>query len=489
MSNTGTTVELSSFQGSHASAASIRSNFSARTVSTTMADLTRERLSRPARLMAAAAVAKKKWPIAQTTVLLFRLFDFCANVLMLCGTLWYVDQRAVVPFFVLFWYLPAWHRVGSWWKPLRLPLLNFVVDDFSMLGLHPNPRPAKFIHLIYVLRVFILAVAVPALAFSSWEAWFEVFANRNAVDIFNCDGKRESECIPPGSKTVWKVAGLTSLALTYIWLLGLTALLLLAFVKKKGPLSWEKDKDSMKRIDRLAEHIDLAAAHADWRTCVAVMKKLRSKHPSLKLTTIGTTMGPSVAWIVHLLLDISVAYTFFSHGWPRRHKDHPEHDSYLPDMILGGLTVLNFGMVLWHTARVAGSYNPFLMFPEARASFLRGVFTERFVDIVYSDLGFHVLPTLFINAFGLPFRADSVFKLVGAVWAILLTVFSSVPFIFQQFDLGVEREGLAQEQRVRLTTADQRAMYADRPVAQIEAASSAEVERETVRNQIRERLF
>jgi len=207
------------------------------------------------------------------------------------------------------------------------------------------------------------------------------------------------------------------------------------------------------------------------------------------LTTIGTTLGPAVAWIVHLLLDISVAHTFFSHGWERRDRKHKEHESFVPDMICAGLTVLNFVLVLRHTAKVAGSYNPFLMLPEAKASFLRGVYTERFVDIVYSDLGFHVLPTLFINAFGLPFVADNMFKLVGAVWAILLTVFSSVPFIFQQFDLGVEREGFAREERVRLTTADQRSMYGGRPVVQLEAASREEVEKETIKTQLRERLF
>jgi len=406
---------------------------------------------------------------------------------MLCGTSWYVHHYALVPFFIIFWYLPAWHRVRSWWKPLRLPLLNFVMDDFSMLGLHPKPRPAKLMHMTAVLRVFILAVGIPVLAFSPWEAWFEVFANENAVDIFYCT-EGVKHCIPPRSRFVWKFAGKACLVLTYVWLLGATVLLLLACVKK-GPLSWEKDKNALKRIDWLAQHIDVAAAHEDWRACVAHMKKIRSKHPKLKLTTIGTTVGPAVAWIVHLLLDISVAYTFFSHGWERREKGHPQHGSFTPDMIMAGLTVLNFVLVLRHTAKVAGSYNPFLMFPEAKASFLRGVFTERFVDIVYSDLGFHVLPTLFINAFGLPFVADNLFKLVGAVWAILLTVFSSVPFIFQQFDLGVEREGFDQEQRMRLTTTDQRAVHEERPVVQLEVISCEEVERETIKTQVRERLF
>jgi len=433
----------------------------------------RASLSAPARLMAALAVAQEREPKSKVAAMTYRLTEFCANVVCLFCVLWLVWHWAWLVLFALLWYLPAAWRTRSFWRPVRLPLLNFVVDDFSLLGLHPTPRPAHTMHVICLLRVLVLIVVVPAFAASTEvPMWLKtLFSNENAIHILFQGKPLHGESIPERSLLVWAVFAIIMLALAALWAL-LVSVMLLAACRGSGPLSWEKNKLMLGKIDELASLIDLATSQSDWRACLHMMRNIQGDHPSLKLTTVGATFGPAVGTLVHLVLDIFVAYTFFSHGF-----NYPK--SLVPDFILGSLTILNFLFTLVHNAFISGG-NPFAMAGEAWRSFERGAFTENYVRILYGDLGAHVLPTLGINIFGLPFRADHPLKVVSAIMAIFITIATSVPFIFQQFDLGIEREGFVQE-RVSLA----RAME---PPAAAPAELSQE-QLEGVSLELRKRLF
>mmetsp|Transcript_19442 Transcript_19442/g.60143 ORF Transcript_19442/g.60143 Transcript_19442/m.60143 type:complete len:485 (-) Transcript_19442:71-1525(-) len=398
----------------------------------------RASLSAPARLMAALAVVQERGPKAKAAAMGYRLAEFCANVVCLFCVLWVVWHWAVLALFALLWYLPAAWRTGSLWRPIRLPLLNFVVDDFSLLGVHPKPRPAHVMHAICLLRVLVLIVVIPAFAASTnVPEWMKIlFSNENAIHILFQGKPLHGESIPERSLLVWAVFAIIMLALAALWAL-LVSVMLLAACRGSGPLSWEKNKLMLGKIDELASLIDLATSQSDWRACLHMMRNIQGDHPSLKLTTVAKTFGPAVGTLVHLALDVAVAHTFFSHG-----LNNPE--SFVPDCTLGSLTILNMLFTLLHNTLVGGS--PWAIAGEAWRSFERGALTETYVRILYGDLGAHVLPALAIKIFGLPFCADNTVKVATGILAIVGTIPGSVPFIFQQFDLGIEREGFVEEQ-------------------------------------------
>jgi len=411
-------------------------------------DAARQRLSTGARMMAALALAQNRWPRSKSLALAYRLTEFSANVLCLCCMLWVVWHWTVLVLFVALWYLPAACHTGSLWKPVRLPLLNFVVDDFSLLGMHPTLRPALKMHALCLFRVLILLVAIPYLIVSDHipRRFRFMLSEENSLHVLFWGQLLHGRQIPDPSADAWIALTVAVLLLSGLWVL-LASSMILAACARAGPLSWGRDKPLLREVDRLAAQVDQALGQADWRACLRQMQRLKAEHPGLKLTTVATTCGPAAGTLVHLLLDLSVAHTFFSHGW-----NYPA--SRLQDFILGALTTLNFLFTLVHNCHAAGG-NPFAVVTEARQSFDRGAFTERYIRILYGDLGAHVLPTLGINVFGLPSRADHPIKVFGAIAAILVTVATCVPFIFQQFDLGAEREGFADQRLQSLEPAKQ----------------------------------
>mmetsp|Transcript_18325 Transcript_18325/g.57413 ORF Transcript_18325/g.57413 Transcript_18325/m.57413 type:complete len:485 (-) Transcript_18325:60-1514(-) len=398
----------------------------------------RASLSAPARLMAALAVVQERGPKAKAAAMGYRLAEFCANVVCLFCVLWVVWHWAVLALFALLWYLPAAWRTGSLWRPIRLPLLNFVVDDFSLLGVHPKPRPAHVMHAICLLRVLVLIVVIPAFAASTnVPEWMKIlFSNENAIDILFQGKPIHGKYIPEEALVAWELFANATLALSSLWAL-LAGAMFAAACLGHGPLSWERDEPMLGKIDRLASLVDQATSQPDSRACLLAMRRLQADHPSLKLTTVAKTFGPAVGTLVHLALDVAVAHTFFSHG-----LNNPE--SFVPDCTLGSLTILNMLFTLLHNTLVGGS--PWAIAGEAWRSFERGALTETYVRILYGDLGAHVLPALAIKIFGLPFCADNTVKVATGILAIVGTIPGSVPFIFQQFDLGIEREGFVEEQ-------------------------------------------
>jgi len=290
-------------------------------------------------------------------------------------------------------------------------------------------------HIVCLFRVLILIVAVPSLASSAGTSeWLKlIFPHEQSIRMLYEGQLLNGNRIPRESVEEWAAFGAAILALAVLWVLVTLPMVLAAAFCAAGPLSWERDAVLLGDIDGLAAKIHLAAGHNDWRVCLFKMKRLREVHPSLQLTTVITTFGPAAGTLAHLALDLSAAYTFFSHG--RRHPT-TRHS----DFVLGSLTVINFIFTLMHNCNV-GRGNPLAMIKEAKLSFERGVYTDTYIKILYGDAGAHMLVTTAINVFGLPFRADNPLKVASALMAIIITVVTCVPFIFQQFDLGTEREG------------------------------------------------
>jgi len=405
-------------------------------------------ISNAAHMMAALAVVQDRWPKLKMMALLYRLTEFCANVICLWGSFWLLWYWVAIGFAMLLWYLPAAVRTRSLWKLIRLPLLNFVVDDFSLLGLHPMARPAVKMYAVCLLRVLILIVVIPWFATSAvLPDWLKkVLSNENAIHILFQGQELHGQRIPLESVQEWATLMGVVLSMSALWVLLTLCLLGAALCCGSGPLAWRADAALQREIESLAEEIDSANCHADWRACLLQMKRLQEEHPCLKLTTVGSTLGPAVGAVAHLVLDVASAYIFFSHG-----QRYPS--SRVPDFSLGILTLVNFVFTLMHNCN-AGKGNPLAMIREAKASFERGVFTDAYIKILYGDQGAHVLLTLGVNVFGIPFRADNPLKVASALMAILTTVATCVPFIFQQFDLGSEQEGLelgaGQAKKIRL---------------------------------------
>jgi len=164
------------------------------------------------------------------------------------------------------------------------------------------------------------------------------------------------------------------------------------------------------------------------RECYKRMCKLKEDHPSLVLANPGNTLGPALGFWLRCFSEIFAVYLFVDSG-----------DYHWAVLLICTLLLTTYRH---------GPTPPWVIFAESLRSIRRGIRTEEFYQLIWADMGAHVLPATLIKLSSLPFTTGGSSGTISALFAAI-GVFASVVitsvFVFEQFDLGTEEEGYGHE--------------------------------------------
>uniref|UniRef100_A0A7S4UA76 Uncharacterized protein n=1 Tax=Alexandrium monilatum TaxID=311494 RepID=A0A7S4UA76_9DINO len=339
---------------------------------------------------------------------------------------WFVQPVLLTLLFVLLWYLPAVLHNGSFGKPLGYPLLNFVVDDFSFLNIHPTPRSAWNMYAIAAARVFLLLLMIPLLN-PAWSplpgSVLHLLAHKQVLDIMRerlADSKRVLPVV-----YLWVGLNVFVVVLSVCWLVVTLHMLLVQECRGvRSPIRGFIDAELLRSIGSLADEVEAASA-LEPSGCRREMQRLQETHPKLKIANFFSTFGPAWAVILHIGIDVVNIVSFATTG-----RDPTR-------AILLGLAVFITLCYAAQTARVGLRS----LYQESVLSWERGLFTESYLAFVRADRGVQTIPALIIINSALPFTVTSAMASVGALGSVGIAVALVVPFICEQYDYGIERDG------------------------------------------------
>lgn len=405
-----------------------------------------KRFTSGTRLCAAMAVATERHPLRAAGALGFRILELSAQALLPAVMLWIVEPLAMAILFILLWYLPAAWHVRSYVKPLTFPLLAFVVDDFSVLGFHPTPRPAKCMYRIMVVRVALLLAVIPLsmpaisplpqsvrLFFFDRDVW-DAFAHQIRHGNWRFVGGRTMNAV-----YLWLFLACSVFVLSIGWLLmALHMLCVTSCLGLRSPIMGDTSRD-MPRVLELSAAIEVKideTKDSGDEACRQALLTLQPRYPKLKPTNSCSTFGPMMGFTSRLVTE-GYSIALFVAAGVEAYNVKGDVNMAARQILLA--TIL--GITLAITLVTIGMQNPQTIFREAMRSWTRGVYTEGYLAIVRADKGAQALPALFVKIYGLPFAADSIFSVVVS-WGSILGVIGVVSlFTFQQFDLGIEDVG------------------------------------------------
>lgn len=373
-----------------------------------------------ARSAATKAMVSEELCLSPLVVSLYRLAELCANVILPSLATWLADPWVVVVLFVVLWYCPAVARTRSFGKPLGYPLLNFVLDDFSFLNLHPHPRSPWCMYGLAMLRVCILLALVPLLLpdVSPLPDAIRTFFSAAALKHLEYFDRENTSTLDIVAKEIWKVVLMLGLAMTLLWLL-MTVPMLLVEQRLCQP-------DGLAdRIKSLAVEIEYVSSGLPPELCRHELEALQQRHPKLKMASFLNTFGPAWAVLVHLGMDLMNIATF------------AQGEDYARAGLLGFVVLVTICYANNLTTNGCLS-----LYGEAKLSWERGVWTDDYVAFLKADKGIQAIPSLIVTLSGVPFKARSFVGTLGGLGSICINVALLVPFITEQFDLGLETEGL-----------------------------------------------
>eukprot|EP00927_Polykrikos_kofoidii_P058978 TRINITY_DN5393_c0_g1_i1.p1 TRINITY_DN5393_c0_g1~~TRINITY_DN5393_c0_g1_i1.p1 ORF type:complete len:608 (+),score=56.02 TRINITY_DN5393_c0_g1_i1:64-1824(+) len=382
----------------------------------------------PARLFSAKTVISETHCIMHLAVLLYRLLEFCANVLMFCFATWILHPVIYVSAFVLLWYLPATLHMRGWRRPILYPLVNFVVDDFSFHNIHPTPRNATCVYVFAVVRVAFLLVFVPMVApphFSKFSVPFmSVFRNEPAI------GQMTKVFYDANSKQLAKlIVSLTGLAIFLFFVAGIVWICIVVHMLTvrscagyASPICGEKDESMLERIDELGAQLELVS-NLEPKECFAELMRLKRTRPKFKHAGFFPTFGPAWAVVLHIGLDLFNAFNFFNSG------------DYWRTVALAVLVLIT----IFYVSNLT-EHGLLSIYTECKRSWDSGIFTRDYMTFVRADKGIQSIPSLVLTVSGLPFTVSRPTDMFGCIGALVTTTCVLVPFINREYDYGVEQE-------------------------------------------------
>lgn len=375
---------------------------------------TPQRYGAPAHLAAATAVARERYLLSCPAAMAYRLLELCASALCPAGMCWLVDPCAMLPLFVLLWYLPAAVRLGSLTKPLQYPMLCFVVDGVSLLGLHPLPRAAQGIYAVCLLRVLVLFSLFPMC--SEWSPIpsevKDLVINWKVLELFGRAEASESAEVVHMAE-LWLGASALILALSLLWVL-ITLVMLCC-----SAFDGKSDHDSLRKIDALAADVKRASDLTP-QECYADLVKLRLTHPGLQFANLFTTAGPAWASVLHLVMDAGNVCSLFLHSrWT----------------LAVPLAVSVFASLVYLYRSAFGQQH---LARQVMLSLKRGLFTDGYMVAVRGDKGVLRIPETVLKVYSLPFAAKGLLPVLAAVLSIAGNVVLVAKFVFTEFDLGIQ---------------------------------------------------
>mmetsp|Transcript_143861 Transcript_143861/g.261229 ORF Transcript_143861/g.261229 Transcript_143861/m.261229 type:complete len:386 (-) Transcript_143861:52-1209(-) len=374
-------------------------------------------ISPNARLAASLAVARAHYPLGIKAAFLYRLLELTASAILPAGMCWVVDPAAMAPLFVLLWYLPAAIRTKSLTKPLAQPILCFAVDDVSLLGMHPAPRPAKGMYAIAIARVLALFAIFPLFSETSPlpQDFKDLVMNRKALETFN------SPLFIAGKFHIWDLwlaACVAVMVVSAIWIVVTLVLLLLTPLfggfAAKGPL------EEVKALAIQIQHF----AGLEPADCRQGLLKLKTWNPQLKLASLFNTVGPAWACFLHLAMDTGNVCKL---GW------HGKWTLALPLAICVAVSLM------YLTRASKGSLN---LPKEVLLSLKSGLVTENWMEAIRGDKAVLRIPETVLKIYALPFVATSWMSVLSAAGAISGNVVLVAKFVYTEFDVGIENFGM-----------------------------------------------
>lgn len=455
----------------------------------------RESISAPARFMAAkAAVKEKKWLRAAVPFcVVFRIMEVVSNGALVSICLWWVPAHLMVWPFLVLWYLPAVSRSGLFWKmcrrqdpehhcapwlaPLQFPLLFFTPDDFSWLRMHPMQRGAKRIYLIYIIRVLFCIGLIAACSadgelgetlrpltretaeFAPVRRVHRAFrrvpwligATKGVLDDAASLGR------PAHFLTVfWVTTAEAAIIIGLLWVV-LVILLLLCMLVGIIP-DRSRSEARLRRVDSISEAIDRAMdlQENDPKACRQALKDLatlpREEGGCQTLEFCGIIAPPStnpvlVVWLLsfHVLLRIFNVYTYATSGT-------------VVGVVCSIVLACHVCMTTYHIKQME-LMDPRAFIREIGKCLRSGIFTPKMFQVLTTDKGVLTLPALLLSIGTLPWTIHDAFgdtasreffpmlQMSVQVAAFCGLLIATGIFVFEQFDLGIEREGQGYELR------------------------------------------
>lgn len=371
-----------------------------------------------ARLAASLAVARANYPLGSRVALVYRLLELTANALLPAGMCWVVDPAALAPLFALLWYLPAASRTKSFTKPLSQPILCFVVDDVSLLGMHPAPRPAKSMYAIAITRVLALIAIFPLFMDTSPvpQDFKDLVMNHRALANFNSTLFNEVK----GKIHLWDLwfaACVAVLVLSIIWIV--STLFLMLFTPLFNGFT---DDAPLQEVHELASLIQQWSC-LEPADCKQGLLKLQTQYPCFKLASVMSTVGPAWACFLHLGMDIGNACTLALHG------------KWTLSLPLAGCVIV----ALKYLSRA--SSGPLNLPREVLLSIRSGLVTENWMEAIRGDKGVLRIPETVLKIYALPFLATSWMSILSGAGAVAGNLVLVAKFVYTEFDIGIENFG------------------------------------------------
>lgn len=381
-----------------------------------------------ARLAATKTYVSENMTVLPVVVKLYRLLEFSAQVLSLCIMTWLVNPAVLAVLFVALWYYPAVWTTGRFSRPLGYPIYNFCVDDFSFLNLHPHPIHPWRPYRVAFIRVCILVAIVPLLVPGVSplpEGLRDFLSHKKALEQIQWLERHTAKHggVSVYAEELWEILALLIAGMSIAWLIVVIPMLCLhKCVAYVGDARAE-----LEAIQRLALELEFISqtTGSEPERCRQALESVRERHPGLRLTSAGSTIGPAWAVLVHLAVDAFNLISFLQAG----------------DMVRGGLLALTIFITACYANNVSSGGLKSIVH-ETMHSWKRGMFTDDYLAYVKADKGIQAIPSLIIIISGLPFKATNVLSTVGGLGSIIINVALVVPFIYEQFDLGTEVEGV-----------------------------------------------
>merc|ERR1712062_506918 len=178
-------------------------------------------------------------------------------------------------------------------------------------------------------------------------------------------------------------------------------------------------KETLEGIRKLGVKIQFNA-DKDPAACREGLERLQQEHPKFRLTSVGNTFGPAWAVLLHIGIDVVNILNFIKTEDTAR-------------ALLLAFTILI--SVCFANNLTTGGF--FSIYHETKLSWDRGLFTDDYLKFITADKGIQAIPSLLIIVSGLPLHASHATKTLGGLGSILINVVLVVPFIYEQFDLGL----------------------------------------------------
>mmetsp|Transcript_28727 Transcript_28727/g.75201 ORF Transcript_28727/g.75201 Transcript_28727/m.75201 type:complete len:415 (+) Transcript_28727:34-1278(+) len=382
-------------------------------------------LGTSARLAAALAVARRRRPVAWAAVVLYRALELCASAVLPAGVCWIIDPCAMLPIFILLWYLPAAGRAGSATKPVALPLLCFAVGDVSLLGLRPAARTARAMCTICIFRVAVLVALIPLC--SRWSPLPED-VQRSIINWKALEALEELSSDSGTSHLAWVLlySAAATLMLSMVWAAATLALILGGALTPRGE---PRHPSCAEEIRQLADAVDQASRLDSPEACREELTRLRELNPGLVITSIFNTVGPAWAVFLHFAIDAgNVASLAIQGRWTLA--------------VPLAFSVANSACYL--RCKMEGPHRLPL---EVVRSLHRGLATAEYMEAIRGDKAVLRIPETVLKVYSLIFAASGgTISVALGIGAVVSNVFLVARFVSCELDLdiqGVEDADLA----------------------------------------------